>query len=138
MKTEPFDFTQWIGYSQRAALRAALRGEERDAFRELLADWSATIAAMPHTYETDGMGETAVAELHYFSPGGDWYITEKDIDTDGAGQLQAFGLADPFGDGGELGYISIPELLAAGVEFDLHWNRKPLAELRAAKQPAHA
>ena len=47
--------------------------------------------------------------------------------------IKAFGLADPFGDGGELGYISIMELRRAGVELDLYWTPKTLAEIRATR-----
>jgi hypothetical protein len=80
-----------------------------------------------------------VAYLHYFAGGqANWYITEKDKgcpddeDYGGPGgppQQQAFGLADLFGDGGELGYISIAEILANRGELDLHWTPKPLSEI---------
>ena len=36
-------------------------------------------------------------------------------------QLQAFGKAD-LGHGGELGYISIVEIIKCGAELDLHWQ----------------
>ena len=85
---------------------------------------------MPKTYEQDGLGEEAVVHLHYFTGSADWWITEKDSDPDGEGQVQAFGLADLFQDGGELGYISLVEILAAGAELDLHWTPKPLAHAR--------
>jgi len=58
----------------------------------------------------------------------DWYITERDMETD---QLQAFGLAN-LGYGGELGYISIEELKSSNVEIDLHWTPKTLREVKAA------
>lgn len=96
------------------------------------------IAAMPGTYETEGQGRAAIAHMRYFIPsagslGGEhsrrgvsagsgpaWYITERDISADdGNGNAQAFGLADLFADGGELGYISIPELLENGAWLDL-------------------
>lgn len=47
----------------------------------------------------------------------------------GRAQLQAFGLAD-LGYGGELGYISIVELLECGAELDLHWTPQTLAEVK--------
>jgi len=34
-----------------------------------------------------------------------------------------------------MGYISIVELIRHGAELDLHWTAKPLAEVRAEKQP---
>jgi hypothetical protein len=56
--------------------------------------------------------------LHYFTHGGDYWITERDMASE---QLQAFGLAD-IGYGPELGYISIVELLENGAELDLHYS----------------
>ena len=73
---------------------------------------------MPKTYEQDGFGDQAVVHLHYFLGRMNWYITERDIEDE---QLQAFGLAD-LGQGGELGYICIQELIENGVELDLHWT----------------
>jgi hypothetical protein len=106
------------------------------------------IASMPGTYETDGQGRAAIAHLRYFLPlagslGGEhsrrgvsagsgpaWYITERDKSTDdGDGNAQAFGLADLFTDGGELGYISIPELLENGAWLDLSFTPKPLSAI---------
>ena len=43
-------------------------------------------------------------------------------------QRDAFDLC---GDGGELGYISIAELIQLGAELDLHWTPRTLAEVRA-------
>ena len=105
-----------------------VRGEEGEYFVGLILGTWAHIQAMPKTYEQDGKGDQAVAHLHYFAPSADWYITEKDKEVT---QHQAFGLADLYGDGGELGYISIVELIRNGVELDLHWTPKTLAEVRA-------
>jgi len=116
---------RFIGPAQMAALRECLVGEEGAWFRATLATLTHRIATMPKTYEQDGLGDAAIVYLHYFTPAGDWYITEKD---DEAVQHQAFGLANlgyP-----ELGYVSLPEILAAGAELDLHWAPKPLAEIR--------
>ena len=49
-------------------------------------------------------------------------------------QLQAFGLADLFGDGGELGYVSIEELKSVGAEMDLYWTPKTLREIKSPKR----
>ena len=86
---------------------------------------------MPQTYEQDGMGEQAIAHLHYFTSGCDWYITERDSDPDGEGQIQAFGSAN-LGYGPELGYISIKELLENGAELDLYFTPCTLSSLRKA------
>ncbi|MBU2766638.1 DUF2958 domain-containing protein, partial [Acidithiobacillus ferrivorans] len=73
--------------------------------------------------------------LHYFKGQADWYITEKDIDPDGAGQTQAFGLADLGMGYPEMGYISIQELVQAGVEMDYHFAQRTLLELKREKYP---
>lgn len=125
----------FMGHSQRASVKAGLRGEERAYFAQTLAQLAATISAMPQTYEQDGKGDDAVVHLHYFFRGADWFITEKDSDPDGEGQHQAFGLADLFRDGGELGYISVIEITAAGAELDFHWTPKTLGEVKASRRP---
>jgi hypothetical protein len=122
--------TQIMGSAQRAAMNAGLRGEERQFFADKLDEYTTRFDKMPATYAQEGLGEDAVAHLHYFTGSADWWITEKDSDQDGAGQQQAFGLADLFQDGGELGYISLVELLANGAELDIHWTPKPLRECR--------
>lgn len=118
---------------------ATLSDDEKSAL-------ASRIAKMPGTYETDGQGRAAIAHLRYFIPstgslGGEhsrrgvsagsfapcWYITERDKSADdGDGNAQSFGLADLFADGGELGYISIPELLENGAWLDLSFTPKPL------------
>ena len=114
--------------SQRTAILEALRGEEGAFFAQRIKEICATWAAMPKTYETDGQGRDALARLHYFTSGCDWWIVEKDVDPDHAGQAQAFGIAD-LGMGAELGYISLPEILAAGAELDLYWTPKTVREI---------
>ena len=106
----------------------AMLGEEGDHFVELIDRIHAMWQAMPKTYETDGQGCAALAQLHYFTSGCDWWIVEKDADPDHAGQVQAFGVAD-LGMGPEAGYISIPELLENGAELDLYFTPKRLGEL---------
>ena len=106
----------------------AMLGEEGDHFIELIDRIHAMWQAMPKTYETDGQGCAALAQLHYFTSGCDWWIVEKDADPDHEGQVQAFGIAD-LGMGPEAGYISIPELLENGAELDLYFTPKRLGEL---------
>ena len=120
---------KFIGQSQRDALLSFLRGEEGEWFAETLIALDKRIAEMSHTYQQEGMGENAIVHLHYFGGGqANWYITEKDM----YGEVsQAFGHADLFGDGGELGYISITELVEADMEIDLHWSPKTLKEATA-------
>jgi hypothetical protein len=129
---------QFIGKSQLAALIQGCRGEEKEFFIAKLTEYADRIAAMPQTGETDGQGDAAIVHLHYFASGrANWYITEKDAEApDSPGQHQAFGLADLFGDGGELGYISLVEILANGGELDLYWKPKTLGEVKTGKAVA--
>lgn len=130
--------------SERLALIDALRGEEAEGMAEVVARIVRTIETMPKTYETDGQGREAIAHLHYFYGGCDWYITERDVG-DGLGdgsaireQLQAFGFAN-LGDpqrSAELGYISIEELKDAGVELDLYWQPQPIGLIMDAVKGA--
>ncbi|HPS08875.1 MAG TPA: hypothetical protein PLG22_15200 [Kiritimatiellia bacterium] len=117
--------------AQYAAIIDGMRGEEGDAFIEIIDRIHATWQAMPKTYESTAKGRAALAHLHYFIGGCDWWIVEKDADPDHAGQVQAFGIAD-LGMGAELGYISIPELLENGAELDLYYtDPKTIGELLA-------
>lgn len=116
----------YIGSSQLEAIGDACRGEERQFFLNKLVELAAHVQAMPRVYEQDGLGENAVAHLHYFTGGCDWYITERDTSDE---QHQAFGLAN-LGYGAELGYISITELIEAGAELDLYYTPRPLKEIK--------
>ena len=101
------------------------KGEEKPYFKQKVTDLAQLIKEMPKTYDQDGLGMEAIAYLHYFTSGFDWYITEKDMA--GAGVDQAFGLA--IAPERELGYISIAQLVAAGAALDLYWTPKTLAEI---------
>jgi hypothetical protein len=114
---------RFIGTQQRSAINVLCQGEERQFFYEVILKLANLIELMPTSYQTDGQGDQATVYLHYFTPSADFYITEKDYESD---QLQAFGKADLFGDGGEVGYISIVEILKASAELDLHWTPKKL------------
>jgi len=131
----------FIGRSQLSAIGDACRGEERQWFKDRLVALADQIANMPETYAQDGLGDQAVAHLHYFAGGAtNWWITEKDSDPDGEGQVQAFGLANMFGgptdQDAELGYISIAEIIANGGELDLHFAPQTLAQLKDTRQAA--
>ena len=114
--------------AQYEAIIDGMMGEEGDHFVELIDRVHAMWQAMPKTYETDAQGRAALAHLHYFIGGCDWWIVEKDADPDHAGQVQAFGIAD-LGMGRELGYISIPELLENGAELDLYFKPQTISEI---------
>ena len=118
----------YVSDSQLEAMGDGVRGEEGEFFKTLFVKLAETITNMPVTYKTDGQGDEAIVHLHYFRGNMDWYITEKDV---GDEQIQAFGLADLGMGHPELGYISIEELVDNGIELDLYWTPKTLAELKA-------
>ncbi|MBK7550057.1 MAG: hypothetical protein IPI20_20760 [Rhodoferax sp.] len=99
---------------------------------QLFIELGERIAAMPKTYEQDGLGMQAVVHLHYFMGGSDWYITEKDMT---GGVRQAFGYAVLNGDEqcAEMGYISIEELTRHGVSLNLHFKPCTLATIKARR-----
>lgn len=117
---------KFMSRAQLATMMSLSRGEEGAFFRAKMAEMAKIINAMPHSYATDGQGDQAIAYLHYFTAGADWYIVERDSSED---QEQAFGLAVIYE--AELGYISIAEIIAAGAELDLHWRPRTLAEVRS-------
>lgn len=115
----------FIGESQMMAIADICQGEERQGMFAILLDLSETVLRMPKTYDTQEQSDPIV-HLHYFMCNMDWHITEKDAMEE---QHQAFGMAD-LGDGGELGYISIEEITASGVQIDLHWTPCKLSEVK--------
>lgn len=120
----------FLSRSQLAAMADACRGEEKEFFMQKFVDLAQQIETMPKTYEQRPMGDQAIAHLHYFLNGSDWYITEKDME---GGIHQAYGYAILHGDdeNAEEGYISIEEITRHGVELDLHFKPRSLAEIKA-------
>ena len=117
----------FMSRNQLDYMLACVSGEEGEHFADKLAEMANVTDSMAKTYEQDGKGDEAIVYLHYFYGNFDWYITEKDMD-DSEGQIQAFGYADmgfP-----ELGYICIRELIENGVELDLYWKPRTLAEVK--------
>jgi hypothetical protein len=126
-KVKPF-----LSLSQLSIMGDATRGDDGQYFKDKFVELAGVIDTMPKSYETDGMGNKAGVHLHYFKGDSHWYITEKDSDEDGKGQVQAYGYAVLNGDMqfAESGYISIAELLQYGTELDLHWTPRPLAQVK--------
>lgn len=118
---------EFIGTQQLKTMLALVRGEEGQFFVDKLDELRKLVETMPKTYEQDGMGDEAIAYMHYFTAGANFYITERDMEVR---QIQAYGLSDLYGDGGEMGYISIEELKKVGAELDLHWTPKTLREIK--------
>lgn len=129
LQTEMPLVAKFVSRNQIIALTlGAVSGEESDFFIEKGLEMAEIFKTMPKTYEQDGKGNDAVVYLHYFRGNMDWYITERDMETD---QLQAFGLADLGMGFPELGYISIQELIENGIELDLYWTPKTLREVKS-------
>lgn len=126
------DLRPFLGQQQLEVIGALARGEEGAFFVAKMQEYAERVRTMPKTYDQENVADP-IGYLHYFLGNMDWYITERDVDTDGAGQVQAFGSAN-LGYGAELGYISIPELLENGVELDLHFTPAPLSTLKAAQR----
>jgi len=127
-------WAQMVNASQMRVMKSAMRGEEGAYFREKMKTLNDLLSRMPISHETNSQGGEAIAHLHYFRGSCDAWITELDAgcpdDEPGQEQCQAFGLVD-LGYGSELGYISIPELLQSGMELDLYWTPKTIAEIKA-------
>lgn len=128
----------FIGRSQLHAVADCMHSEEKQFFFDKMVELASVVNNMPKTYDQEGQGDQAVAHLHYFIGGCDWWITEKDMgnpgDTPEEAQSQAFGLARIHEM--ELGYISLPEILAAGAELDFHWKPKTVGEIKAEQDAA--
>lgn len=123
----------FLSPGQRHVIWGYCHRDEGEWFCDKLVELAGVVRDMPSTYEQDGKGDAAKAFLHYFMGSVDIYVTEKDADLDGEGQVQAFGWSD-LGYGGELGYISLPEILSAGVELDLHFDGLTVGELKARER----
>ena len=134
------DLKHFMSIEQRAIVQDCMAGEERDFFFEKMIELAAIVKSMPKTKETDdGRGGKAIAYLHYFAGGqANFYLTERDVgssdDPVPGVQHQAFGRADLFGDGGELGYISLPEIFKSRGELDFYWTPKTLDEIEAERR----
>lgn len=120
---------EFLSAAQTLALTELAMGVERAFYLDKIDEMVNVVQTMPVTYQQDNLGDEAIVHLHYFRGGADWFITEKDID---GGIDQAFGFAELGFGHGELGYISIRELAAAGAELDLHWTVKTLREAKEA------
>lgn len=116
----------FIPMSQRYTVREGLSGGESSYFLDKIKELTSIVRNMPKTYETDGQGEEAVAYLHYFKNGFDWYITEKDMESE---QLQAFGYVSSLHEVLACGYISIRDLVVNNIELDLHWKPTKIKDI---------
>lgn len=125
---------QWMCHAQRVTMLAMLRGEEREWFFDRLTELRKIIEGMPQTYETQQRGMQYTAYVKYFRDGTSAWICEKDM---GEGQWQptdpqhqAWGRVVTLPNYPENGYVSLPELLSAGCELDLHFDPTELSLIR--------
>lgn len=123
----------FLSFMQYRIMSDLVKGEEGAFFTQKFIELANTINSMPRSYDTDGQGDNAVAHLHYFHSGSDWYITERD--KDGKGTEQAYGHVILNGDieMAENGYVCLDEILEVNVEIDLHWTPKTLGEIKRTR-----
>ena len=125
-KKEKIEYLKnFISKQQLSSLECVLKSEEKQYAKEKIDYFFDLIQKMPKTYETDEQGDQAIAYLHYYKSSIDFFVTEKDVETE---QLQAFGLVNMNSEL-ELGYISIKELLELNFELDLNFTPKTLEEI---------
>ena len=124
--------SKFINPKQLSVMHMLCNGEDGAWFKAKFIELAGLFSTMPATYSQEEVADPIVY-MHFFLGGADWWITERDSpdpkNENPDEQNQAFGLADLFGDGGELGYISIVELMSVGAELDLHWTPCPLSSV---------
>jgi len=118
---------QFMNLDQWRFFADLCNGPEGTHYTDKAIAYANRITTMPATYDTDGQGDDAIVNLHYFRGGCDWYVIEKDAEPE---QHQAFGWCDLGMGCPELGYVSIEELKKVGAELDLHWEPKALREVK--------
>jgi hypothetical protein len=121
----------YLFVGQLAALQQYSEGEESEYFRGVVVELAARIGSIPAMNEGPEVTNDSPAMLHYFYQGSDWYIFELEHVAEDDVVL-GFGWAILGGDyqNAELGCISVSELLACGVELDLHFAPKTLGQVR--------
>lgn len=124
----------FMNESQWKTVRDLMDGEEGEFFRRKMIELAGVIDSMPRTYDTEKKdAPPALVYLHYFIGGCDWWITELDKGSKDDGpedfMRQCFGYARLAPGCGELGYISIPEIVKHGAELDFHWTPKPVDQV---------
>lgn len=126
------ELARFIGTRQWATIRELMDGEEGQFFIDKMNDIASTLVNMPKTFETNGQGDNAIAQLHYFTAGGDWWVIEKDTEPE-QHQAFCFGCLNEDWPYAEWGYVSLPKILDAGAELDLYWTPVSLTEVAASR-----
>ena len=109
----------FINAEQLACINDLIANSDEAIFYvDLLNQVVAKAQAIPALYAQDGNTDP-VAHMHYFNSYSDFYICEIEGD-------RAFGQVD-LGNGPELGYISMSEMLQNKLELDLYFDPTPLS-----------
>lgn len=117
--------------AQRRTVELLLKGEEGEFFEQTLIHWADVVHHMPRAMPSDLKSlDDAVAHLHYFYGGCDWYILEP-ADKDRVCFCYA-NLGDD--DNAEYGSLWLGEFDNLPVELDLHWTPKTMSEVLAKLQ----
>lgn len=115
---------KFIPSHQLRFIRELIKGEEGEFFAEALTKLESEWNAMPELGAVDG--DSAIVRIHLFAPSADWWLVERSMDD----VNEAFGIADM--GYREMGYIPLDEIIQLrGVEVDLHWHPKTVAEIMA-------
>ncbi len=112
----------WVPAGQLGALAENIDSEDFESFYDQVTELQDIIKHMPAIGSTDGKGKNAVAILHYFSGGSNWYVTEADSPSD------AYGYASLNGFDYEAGYMQISDIIKH-AELDLNFNQETVHDL---------
>lgn len=112
---------QLINPSQYACIMSLINeSEEKEHYNLLLDKVTSTAFNIPKLYEQDGVKDP-VYHFHYFNSYSDIYILELTDD-------RAFGYVN-LGQGGELGYVNISEIVENNMELDLYFEPTKSSEV---------
>jgi len=127
INSDLLSISDFLSNSQMKILKSEGVQDGSEFFKSVISRLKSIINDMPVTFQQDGLGDDAVAHLHYFYGGSDWYITDME-----GGIERAFGFARLNGDSdnAELGYISIKELTSHNVELDFHFEPTTLCKIK--------
>lgn len=105
---------QFVPESQKQAMLANMKGEEKEHFADLVNELQERIDNAPALYQTDGVDREKIKPvLHYFGGNFDLYVTEIDKET---GEM--YGLGGFNGDY-EFGYNSMENLKGLGDRLNV-------------------
>lgn len=122
---------EFVPHSQMRFCIGHLNGEEGQHFIDVLTKLADIWKGAATTRQTNGMGESAVAFMHFFGGSFDLYLTEKDVEAE---QLQAYGYVRiGRNEGFEAGYVDLTEIQAEPIiNVDFDFMPETIATLRKA------